>query len=129
MVVEKAPEVVEKLAAPPPEAPQVVEKAKPAPTPVVAQGSDPAAAPDATVGEIITPKHGEKYLQLAALGPHGTVKFVPELRASGFNPRVAPGPESSIYRIVVGPFPDQSSLEKQRDALEAAGITSMLRVY
>jgi cell division septation protein DedD len=129
MVVDKAPEVVEKTAAPPPEAPEVVEKVKPAPTPVVAQANQPPAVPDATVGELISPKHGEKYLQLAALGPHGTVKFDQELRASGFNPRVAPGPESSIYRIVVGPFPDQSSLEKQRDALEAAGIASMLRVY
>jgi cell division septation protein DedD len=129
VVVDKAPEVVEKTAAPPAESPAAVEKVKPAPTPVVAQASEPTAVPDAAVGEIITPKHGEKYLQLAALGPHGTVKYVPELRASGFNPRVAPGPESSVYRIVVGPFPDQSSLEKQRDALEAAGITSMLRVY
>ncbi|MGA2599676.1 MAG: SPOR domain-containing protein, partial [Bryobacteraceae bacterium] len=94
-----------------------------------AQAGDPPAVSDATVGELISPKHGEKYLQLAALGPHGTVKFDQELRANGFNPRVAPGPESSIYRIVVGPFPDQSSLEKQRDALEAAGIQSMLRVY
>jgi len=132
VVIDKAPEVVEKMDAPPAEAPKVVEKVKPAPKPVavVAQASEPQqAVPDATVGELITPKHGEKYLQLAALGPHGTARYIPELRAGGFHPVVAPGPESSLYRIVVGPFPDQTALEKQRDALEAAGIQSMLRIY
>lgn len=129
VVVEQAPLVAEPTVAPAPVTPEVVEKAKPEPMPAVAQASEPASAPDVTVGDVISPKHGEKYLQLAALGPHATVRYIPELRADGIQAVVAPGPESSIYRIVVGPFSDQSSLEKQRDALEAAGIQSMLRVY
>ncbi len=125
----KAPEVAEKTAPPPAEAPEAIEKVNPAPPPVVAQASEPPAVPDVAVAEVIAPKHGEKYLQIAALGPRWTVKYLPELRAGGIHALVAPGPDNSIYRIVVGPFPDQSSLEKQRDALEAAGISSMLRVY
>lgn len=115
-VVVKEPPIAAKAApvvAPKPEV-------KPEPLPPVEQGSKP---------KVITPQPRERYLQLAALGPNYTEKFVPLLRAKGFNAVVAPGPADGVYRILVGPFPDQLALEKQRDVLEAAGIQSMLRVY
>jgi hypothetical protein len=79
--------------------------------------------------KLITPQARERYLQLAALGPTYTDKYLPQLRAKGFNPVVAPGPTDGIYRIIIGPFPDQLALAKQRDVLEAAGIQTFERVY
>ena len=101
--------------------------AKAAPKPEVTAA--PIPEPSGSVPKVITPQPRERYLQLAALGPNYTEKYLPVLRAKGFNAVVAPGPTDGIYRIIIGPFPDQLALEKQRDVLEAAGIQSMLRVY
>jgi cell division protein FtsN len=66
---------------------------------------------------------------LAALGPDYTERYVRKLEGEGIHAAVAPGPSENLYRVVLGPFADQTTLEKQRDVLEAAGIQSMLRVY
>jgi cell division septation protein DedD len=121
--------VPESSPAAPADKPEPAAKTTPAPEPVVTQASEAATDQKTPVGELITPKHGQKYLQLAALGPTATVRYIPELKAGGIEAHVAPGPDSSLYRIVVGPFQDQPALERQRDALEAAGIQSILRVY
>jgi len=98
---------------------------------VVAAVAHPAPLPAeaASVSTLITPQVGEKYLQLAALGPGCTERYVKELEAKGIHVSVAPGPSETIHRVVVGPFADRSELERQRDVLEAAGIQSMLRIY
>jgi len=112
------------------EAPVVAKAvAPPAPKPEVKPDPLPLPQPSGSMPKVITPQPRERYLQLAALGPNYTEKYLPVLRAKGFNAVVAPGPTDNIYRIIIGPFPDQLALEKQRDVLEAAGIQSMLRVY
>ena len=105
---------------------QTVTAAEPAPA------SAPETKPDApfpSVLSLINPKAGEKYLQLAALGPGARDKYLKELEARGIHASVAPGPTETLYRVVLGPYADRSELKQQQDALEAAGIQSMERVY
>lgn len=149
-VVAKAPTVVAKAVPDVPKAVPVVAKAVPAkaapqmataiptPRPEVkpdvlppTEHASAAALPKASapVPKLITPQPRERYLQLAALGPSYTERYLPQMRAQGFNVVVAPGPTDGIYRIVVGPFPDRPTLQRQRDVLEAAGIQTMERVY
>jgi SPOR domain len=145
-VVVKAPPVVVAKAAPvvaksvpdvPKAAPQIA-TALPAPRPEVKPDALPptehasaAALPKASVPvpKLITPQARERYLQLAALGPSYTERYLPQMRAQGYNVVVAPGPTDGIYRIVVGPFPDRPALERQKAVFEAAGIQTMERVY
>ena len=144
-VVAKAPPVVAKAVPDVPKAAPVVAKAAPqmattlpAPRPEVkpdalppaehatAQALPPASKP---VPKLITPQPRERYLQLAALGPSYTERYLPQMRAQGYNVVVAPGPTDGIYRIVVGPFPDRPALERQKAVFEAAGIQTMERIY
>jgi len=143
--VPKAPPVVAKAVPDVPKAPPVFAKAAPqiaTALPAPRHEVKPDALPrteqasatslprtSAPVPKLITPQPRERYLQLAALGPSYTEKYLPELRAKGFNAVVALGPTDGIYRIIIGPFPDRPTLEKQRTVLEAAGIQTMERVY
>lgn len=104
---------------------------KPAPAPPPASEPQPAAAaaPGQPAWNLATPKPGEKYLQVAALPPGNVGKYLKELEAKGIQPTVAPGPDDNNLRILVGPLADQQALDRQRDALRAAGIDWMLRVY
>jgi len=77
----------------------------------------------------VDPKSGEFYLQLAAMGPNSTNEYLKMLDAKGIHPRVAPGPSESLHRLVIGPYPDKSALEKEQQDLEAAGIQFMARRY
>ena len=108
------------------------EPTKPEAVPVsvpAAPQSTPAVAPQAGAWKLTTPKAGERYLQLAAMGPSYTDSYVTSLEGKGIHPLVAPGPSENIYRILVGPFSDQKALERQQDLLETSGIHPMPRVY
>ncbi len=78
---------------------------------------------------LIDPKQGELYLQLAALGPTATDRYVPRLAAVGIHALVAPGPDASVYRILLGPFADRTALELQQRMLEMQGIEPFTRKY
>jgi len=79
---------------------------------------------------LITPHHGETYLQLAALTPQTVLKFVDELRANELSPSVAPGPENSgLVRVVVGPFADTAALAKAKEALNNFHLEWIIRPY
>lgn len=86
-------------------------------------------APAQGLPALIDPKAGERYLQLAALPPDYTTRYVKELEAKGIQASVAPGPSENVFRVVLGPFADRSDLVRQREILDAAGIQSMERIY
>src|SRR5208282_4168194 len=73
------------------------------------------------------PRSGERYLQIAAFGPHALDGFLKTLEGQGLHPVVAPGPVDNIYRILVGPFPNSAALEETRSLIRASGIEPMLR--
>ena len=77
----------------------------------------------------VAPQSGELYLQLAAMGPNSTNDYLKILDAKGINPKVAPGPTGNLHRILIGPYPDTATLEKEQQELEGAGIQFMARRY
>jgi cell division protein FtsN len=87
-----------------------------------AQASKPAAQPAA-------PAAGEVYLQAVA-GKRPDAELVASvLKRKGFPVLVAPGPNESVFRVLVGPFSDAASMGKTRAELEAAGFKAFPRRY
>lgn len=78
---------------------------------------------------LITPRTGETYLQLAALSPQSTLKYLDELRQDNLEPSVAPGPSPGLLRVVVGPFPDSASLARAKEHLNASKLEWIVRSY
>jgi len=77
----------------------------------------------------VSPRAGERYLQVAALGPSYTGRFVEELRGRGLRPVIAPGPEASVFRVLVGPFAARAQLLQAKDGLEKSGLEVLERRY
>jgi hypothetical protein len=77
----------------------------------------------------VDPQSGELYLQLATMGPNSTNDYLKTLDAQGIHPRVAPGPSESLHRLLLGPYPDKATIEKQQQELESAAIQFMVRRY
>ncbi|HEV2688196.1 MAG TPA: SPOR domain-containing protein, partial [Bryobacteraceae bacterium] len=105
---------------------------KPAPAvkPLQAANTSNTGKTTNTALTLITPRSGETYLQLAALSPTTVLKYLDELRANQLEPSVAPGPNGSILvRVVVGPFPDQASLTRAKDHLNASKLEWIIRSY
>ena len=123
--------VVPKAAAPQPvPAPApVVSEVKEAPAADEPHESRPSTPPSPRKWTVSNPQPGERYLQLAALGPHATDWYVPELESKGMHPIVAPGPEERVFRILIGPFPDRVERKRRQEALDAAGIEYIVRAY
>ncbi len=87
-----------------------------------AQAAKPAAQPAA-------PAAGEVYLQAVA-GKRPDAELVASvLKRKGFPVLVAPGPNESVFRVLVGPFSDAASMGKTRKELEAAGFKAFPRRY
>ena len=102
---------------------------KPVPTvTVVAKPVEPPPAA-ASAWNTVDPQSGELYLQLATMGPNSTNEYLKTLDAKGIHPRIAPGPSENLHRLVIGPYPDKATLEKEQMELEAAGIQFMARRF
>jgi cell division septation protein DedD len=104
------------VAAPPPDV-------KPEPPPVTSQEADDDGIPR------ITPLAGQRYIQIGALDPDATRRFVKRLRAESLEPHVAPGPSPVLLRVLIGPFDDRDALKEKKAQLEAEGIDTFVREY
>ena len=85
-----------------------------------------AAAPH---WNIIEPRPGETYIQLAAIPLKTIDPFLNQIEEKGFRPVIARGPTDSLYRILIGPYARQDALKDAQTAVEAAGIQHIVRVY
>jgi cell division septation protein DedD len=89
-----------------------------------------AAAPlDLAEVPMITPKAGERYIQVGALDLEATRRYLGKLRQSKLEPHVAPGPKPELLRVLIGPFADHDSLVATKNDLETAGIENFVRQY
>jgi cell division septation protein DedD len=77
----------------------------------------------------LTPRAGEKYLQIAAYGPRSLDDYLKTLEKQGMRPLVGPGPAENIYRILIGPLPDAEAVEQTRHLIQSLGIEPILRSY
>src|SRR5215472_10183687 len=115
-----APKTAEPVIAAPP----VAEPASVSP-----ESPRPASADVTQTWNTVDPQPGELYLQLATMGPHSTNDYLKILDTKGIHPRIAPGPSENLHRLVIGPYPDKASREKEQLELETAGIEFMAHRY
>jgi cell division septation protein DedD len=108
-----APEAKPEAASPPPVMPPASE-----PPPVAKPIETPAPA---------VPAPGETYLQVTAVKRPDAEMVADVLRKKGFPALVAPSPNAELFRVLVGPFPDASSMNRTKADLEAAGFKSIIR--
>lgn len=132
-------------AAPPPAAPTETaasEPPKPVETPDSAYPYDrpltpsthpvtPTPAPEKTppreTPAPAEPRPGQKFLQVVAVAQPQADAVVDTLKAKGFPARLMPGPNSTIFRVVVGPYADAAALGKAKADLENAGFHPIMR--
>lgn len=102
----------------------------PAPPP---RATEPAAAapakPATTAPGVAEPKAGETYLQVAAVKRPDADTLVGELRKKEFNAAVAPGPNETLFRVLVGPIQDSAEVNRQRTRLKELGFDPLVKRY
>ncbi len=124
IVVQPKPAPVAAMPVPaPPEAPVQPKPEATKPEPDTAAPLDLAEVP------MITPKAGERYIQVGALDLEATRRYLGKLRKSKLEPHVAPGPKPELLRVLIGPFADHASLVATKNDLESAGINNFVRKY
>jgi cell division septation protein DedD len=77
----------------------------------------------------VTPRPGEKYVQVAAFGQTALDAYLRQLESKGLHPLVAPGPSDGIHRILIGPYTNPETLEQTRRTLQVVGMDSIIRSY
>jgi len=125
----------------------------PAPAPVETKPAKPAAASEAkpatprkietrvevaqaparenarsTSGAVsVSPGPGSMYLQVVATAQPQAGVVVDTLKQKGFPAVLAQGPNATLFRVLVGPYADASSLGKAKAGLESAGFKPIVR--
>jgi len=89
----------------------------------------PAVSATLPVRRAVTPRPGEKYVQVAAFGPKALDSYLRQLESKGLRPLVAPGPADGIHRILIGPYTNAETLEQTRRTLKIVGMASIVRSY
>jgi cell division protein FtsN len=75
------------------------------------------------------PRPGQNFLQVVA-APRADAELVAEtLMKKDFKARVAPGPNPTVFRVLVGPLKDAPDMAETRTRLEAAGFRPIVRRY
>jgi cell division septation protein DedD len=124
--------VVQKATPPaPPTEPAVASPvAEPPAPPAIAPRSEPltVVTPDDGI-PMITPKTGQRYIQVGALDQEATRRFVQRLRSEKLDPHVATGPTPQLMRVLIGPFDNSDALNERKAQLETEGIDTFVREY
>ena len=75
----------------------------------------------------VNPGPGNMYLQVAAVAQPQAGVVVDTLKQKGFPVNLAPGPNATLFRVMVGPFADAAALGKAKADLESAGFHPLVR--
>ena len=67
------------------------------------------------------------YLQVAAAAQPQAGVVVDTLKQKGFPAILTPGPNATLFRVMVGPFADAAALGKAKADLESAGFHPLVR--
>ena len=79
--------------------------------------------------KLIDPRAGELYLQLAALDLQRSQNYVGYLDQAQLHARIAPGPSKDLYRVVLGPFPNELEMLRTKARLDQDHIECIIRLY
>ena len=125
---ETPPPRIETKPVAPVEKSEKAEAAPPKRTPMKPVEPEPTKAAAGSAGvPTITPGPGRMYLQVAAVAQPQAGVVVDTLKQKGFPAMLAQGPNATLFRVVVGPYPDAASAGKAKAGLESAGFHPILR--
>lgn len=123
----KQPETVETKPVAPPagrQTPRKIETQVEVSTPPPRASARPTSASGAVA---VNPGPGNMYLQVAAAAQPQAGVVVDTLKQKGFPALLAQGPNATLFRVMVGPFADASTLGKAKADLENAGFKPIVR--
>ena len=86
----------------------------------------PVAGEEAAASE---PAPGQTFLQVAAVKRTEAELIADVLKKKGFSALIAPVPNETLFRVLVGPLKDSSVMAKTKTDLEQAGFRSFVRKY
>lgn len=86
----------------------------------------PVAAEQAAASE---PGPGQTFLQVAAVKRTEAELILDVLKKKGFSALIAPVPNETLFRVLVGPLKDSATMAKTKTDLEQAGFRSFVRKY
>jgi cell division septation protein DedD len=98
-------------------------------TPLEAPAVERAAPTKSEPPLFANPQQGPLYLQMGAVEKGIAVIFVEGLRMRGFDAFVAPGPNENIFRVLIGPLPDERAFLKAKNAADQIGLGTFARRY
>jgi len=101
---------------------QAVQPAQSLPVVVTVSQTPPAGQPDA---QTVLPLALEYYLQIATLGTADDAKYLKQLEDRGYHAQLEPTAAGHDARILIGPYPDERSLQHARANLTASGILAI----
>jgi cell division septation protein DedD len=103
--------------------PPVVPRTEPV-APRTAAVKEPRQAPETSSNAplVFSPRPGQLFLQVAAVGKGEAITVANILVTKGFAAHVAPKPDSKIYRVLVGPVNAAGELSATREALRKQGF-------
>jgi len=107
-----------------PAAPRKIETRVEVSTPPPREKTRPASASGAVA---VTPGPGNMYLQVVATAQPQAGVVVDTLKQKGFPALLAQGPNATLFRVMVGPYADASTLGKAKADLENAGFKPLVR--
>ena len=100
-------------------APRAITSAAPAPVP-----EHPTAPPRKSVPLFGTPVAGGRYLQTAAVDKGVAVLLTEGLRARGLEAFASPTATPKIFRVLIGPLPDQTAYLRAKDTMDDLDLPS-----
>jgi cell division septation protein DedD len=103
--------------------------AKPAADPTPRAAVTAIDSADDSGDGLIAPRHGERYLQIAAISASAAQKFLAGLGRYNLQASVAPGPHDGLVRVVIGPFPDWESVTAVKSQIQAMWPDCFVRLY
>jgi cell division septation protein DedD len=73
------------------------------------------------------PRQGALYLQMGAVEKGIAIVFTEGLRKRGFEAFAASGPNDHIFRVLIGPLPDEAAYKVAREATDKIGLSTFAR--
>ena len=76
-----------------------------------------------------TTKGGGMFLQVVATKQPEANQVVAKLSAKGFPASLSPVPDSTLFRVIVGPLGDAAAISKTREGLQAEGYKPIVKRF
>lgn len=116
-------------APPPPPAPALPPVSEPGELPQVSMMAVPKVDQKPAAPLFGEPETGKVYIQIGAIERGMAMLLTEGLRGHGFDAFLAPGPNDKLFRVLIGPLPDQAAFRQAMVTVNALDLASFARKY